>query len=180
MQGLKVIMLDIDGVLNSEESIHRRIKMARQGYLDRDEADFPVTPMVGYLNKIIEYTNAKIVISSTWRILHPLEGTDESKGTRFRKGLKDIFKQSGILGEIIDITPNKKSGIRGEEIKEWLNNHPEVTNYVILDDNSDMLEEQLPYFIQTTWKKGLEEQHADKAIEILNKQFSPRSSTGRA
>lgn len=168
MREIKVIMLDIDGVLNSEKSLHRRVKMHKNKELDYAEVYYPVCPMVSYFNKIIEHTQAKIVISSTWRLFHPLEGIDYSKPTRFQLGLRDIFKKQGVLGDIIDVTPQTKlSGYRGNDIKEWLNNN-KVDRYVIIDDNSDMLEEQMPFFVKTDFQDGLTEEQANKAIEILN------------
>ena len=56
-----------------------------------------------------------------------------------------------------------------------VNNHDllfdctEPYTYVILDDDSDMLESQLPYFVQTDWmKRGLSQDDAEQAIKILN------------
>jgi hypothetical protein len=55
---------------------------------------------------------------------------------------------------IIDKTPSKLSAIRGEEIAEWLREHPEVKEYAILDDSEDMLEEQKERFVQTSEYNG--------------------------
>jgi len=164
---MKIIFLDIDGVLNCAESFKKRMKLVAKRELDYHRFDWPSFPYVGHLNSIIEATNAKIVISSTWRLLHPLDGNDFSG--RCTSGLRDIFKLTGILGEIIDKTPEFINRFRGYEIKAWLKDHPEVKNYVIIDDSSDMLEDQMNNFVKTTWEKGLQQEHADKAIGILNK-----------
>lgn len=66
------------------------------------------------------------------------------------------------------ITPWSKDRHRGSEIKEWLDAHPEVTNYVIIDDDNDMLDEQEPHFVQTSWYDGINDYNVEKAIEILN------------
>lgn len=61
------------------------------------------------------------------------------------------------------------SGHRGSEIQEWLDKQTEPCRYVILDDDSDMLDCQLPYFIQTDWLKwGLSDEDVEQAIHILN------------
>lgn len=61
------------------------------------------------------------------------------------------------------------SGHRGSEIQEWLDKQTEPYRYVILDDDSDMLDWQLPYFIQTDWLKwGLSDEDVEQAIHILN------------
>lgn len=44
----------------------------------------------------------------------------------------------------------------------------EVKNYVILDDDSDMLLSQRDNFVKTSWKTGLDSEKADNAINILN------------
>jgi hypothetical protein len=44
-------------------------------------------------------------------------------------------------------------------------------NYVIIDDDADMLEEQLPYFIQTRFMVGLTKENVKEAINILNKDI---------
>ena len=123
--------------------------------------------VIELFNKIIEKTNAKIVISSTWRQI----GIDS---------LRECLKKFGIKGEIIDVTPNllyiknlKSSVPRGLEINEWLEiNEPEYYskyNYVIIDDSCDMLYIQRNNFVQTNYDYGLTTDDVNKAIEILNK-----------
>jgi hypothetical protein len=111
------------------------------------------------LNKIIDETDAKIVLSSSWR----LDGINR---------MNSLFKYFG-LPRIYDITPslsNKFGSLcRGKEIDAWLNEHPEVTKYVILDDDTDMEEHQLPLFIKRNpYKDGLNEEVKNKCIKILN------------
>ena len=72
----------------------------------------------------------------------------------------------------------KERAERGHEIQYWLDIHPEVTNYVILDDDNDFLDTQQKYFIQTSQNidhsdcvdigYGLTSICTDKAIKILN------------
>jgi hypothetical protein len=57
---------------------------------------------------------------------------------------------------------------RGSEIAEWLSRHPEVDRYAIVDDDSDMLPEQVPFFVQTSFETGMTDEHAAKLIEVLN------------
>ena len=72
------------------------------------------------------------------------------------------------LPEFIDITPSTIQRHRGTEIQMWLDAHPEVENYVILDDDTDMLDNQSDHFVQTSYEEGLNEETANKAISILN------------
>lgn len=170
---MKIIFLDIDGVLNSEKWYQERFDINLETY-PICEFD-PLT--IEQLNLLTDKTNAKIVISSTWRIGRTM---DE---------LKKLFKKVGIKGEIIGITPdlafNDGHGVdRGNEIKRWIDINCKrwynkmfgeddsekfnLESYVILDDNSDMLLEQKDNFVKTSWGDGLTALHTRKAITILN------------
>ena len=156
---MKVIFLDIDGVLNL-------------CYEGRDEYGSLFHPhLVDNLRRLIDKTGAKIVISSTWRM----------------SGLvimKEMWIKRELPGEVIDITPNfmKHYGTtlcRGKEIDAYLKDHPEVESYVILDDDTDMEDHQLDRFVKTSGNSdhedcvdigyGLTKICTDKAIEILNR-----------
>lgn len=108
---------------------------------------------VKLINCVVAMTNAEIVVSSTWR-------SDWN--------IPYLLRYAGLIRPIYGITPLSKDRHRGNEIKEWLNEHPEVTNYVIIDDDNDMLDEQEPYFVQTSWYDGINDYNVEKAIKILN------------
>jgi hypothetical protein len=168
---MKVIFLDFDGVLNPTHYMMCLGKMCRESIGQIKSQDeyghlfFP--PNVDALNHILENTNAKIVVSSTWR----MSG---------KKTLVNMFYERNmikVLNAFIDITPDhaqpQSSGLwladeRGAEIQAWLNAHPEVTNYVIIDDESDILHEQLPYFVKINQWYGLTMKDAENVIKILN------------
>lgn len=157
---MKVIFLDIDGVLN----------VYCQG---RDEYGCLFHEhLVDNLRWVVEQTGAKIVVSSSWR----LSG---------KTSIIEMWDFRKLPGEVIDITPNLSYGVglntytpRGKEIQMWLDENPEVTNYVIFDDDSDMLESQMNNFICTFDNTdhpdcvdigyGLTKICAEMAIEILN------------
>jgi hypothetical protein len=164
---MKVIFLDIDGVLN----LCYDYLLSQQGLpSQRDDYGSSFHPhFVENLKRLIEETDAKIVISSTWRL----------SGLSI---MKEMWKHRNLPGEIIDITPcfmrtRNTSLCRGDEIQEWLNNHIEVTNYVYIDDDHvDVNENQLPYFIKTADNcdhidhvqgYGLTKECTEKAIQIL-------------
>ena len=153
---MKVIFLDIDGVLNHEKHYKWLMETDEPTSLQRvyPYSEFNPTSCK-LLNKIIDETDAKIVLSSSWRLDGILK-------------LNNIFKHCGIYHKIFDVTPCLDID-RGKEIDKWLSEHPEVTNYVILDDDTDMEEYQLPSFIKTNaYNDGLNEEVANKAIKILN------------
>lgn len=162
---MKVIFLDIDGVLN----------VIGQG---RDEYGQGFhRHLVENFEYVIRETAAKIVISSTWRF----------SGLSV---MQSMWKDRNLPGEVIGVTPDcanlGENGLwetkeRGYEIKQWLDNHPEVDRFVIIDDDSDMLVEQHPYFVQTKDNYdhfgsvegyGLTKECADMAIQILNPKAS--------
>ena len=185
----KIIFLDIDGVLN-----HQDWYVKRQKEINKDDvvSHYPFYEFdpesVNQLNRIIEETGAKVVVSSTWRI------------GRTPNQLQEILDRVGFVGEVIDTTPHfhakgtdndgEKIGYtipRGCEIDWWLDNkgkfqrinwsadvqneHLEkslVKNYVIIDDDSDMLYGQREHFVKTYFMNGLTEDKANDCIKILN------------
>lgn len=128
---MKIFFLDVDGVFTS----------ARAGWYNWDI--YAVT----YIRWVCKMVGAKVVISSTWRYGH-----DEN-----------YFK--AIFGEYLHTdwrTPNRERTIsdncRGHEIQAWLDAHKQdgIENYLILDDDSDMLEDQKEnHFIQTDSMEGM-------------------------
>lgn len=156
---MKVIFLDIDGVLNNATCNYIDVEFGRFGrtreFIDRKCVDI--------LNRITDETGAVIVVSSTWRIGQSLED------------LINLFKQIGITGKVIGKTDRLQEpySLRGNEIYKWIDDNIEVSRwdfkeYVIIDDDSDMLLWQLNHFVHTDGQIGLTDKDADKAIEILN------------
>lgn len=125
---MKILFLDIDGVVNCKTTSQRH-----RGFIGID-------PYLAFMvGKIQLDTGCEIVLSSTWRL-------DE-------KSRAEVRKQ---VGKFIDCTPSiREKRERGWEIQAWLDKHPDVTKYAILDDDSDMLEHQLPNFFKTSWEHGI-------------------------
>lgn len=157
----KFIFLDIDGVMNSTLFYSERTQDKRYKEWIKDHSEHiawdacNIDPRaVKRLNRITDATKAKIVVSSTWR-------SDSN--------LQEVFTLVGIKEPIYDVTPYMRSRHRGSEIQEWLDKQTEPYRYVILDDDSDMLDWQLPYFIRTNWLRwGLSDEDVEQAIHILN------------
>lgn len=139
---MKILFLDVDGVLNNAASAAEGIDLIAEKVL--------------LVARICEETGASIVISSTWRKLYSLDV------------LSEMLRRVGLRSTpVIDVTPEFHNGHRGEEIQHWLDEHPDVTDFVIIDDDSDMLDKQKPFFVQTRWEMGLTTRCAKKAIAIL-------------
>lgn len=156
---MKVIFLDFDGVITTEASKWR---------LDTDK--------MLLVKRICDKTNAKIVISSSWRRF-TLEDTFNMLSEYEQSGKEVPFiLRDYVIGITTHMYAFKEGNVhahyglpRGCEISRYLTEHEDISKYVILDDDTDMLLEQAPYFINTNWGLGISEQDVEKAIEILNK-----------
>jgi hypothetical protein len=151
MKKKRLLFLDIDGVLNN--LAHAVIYKAKS----YDAATIDDVAL-GLLKWTCEVTGAEIVISSTWRTMGVdwLMGVFEGKGWR--------------VPPVISKTPQGNGVPRGDEIKEWLDGrtyHTGNCQYVIIDDDSDMLDEQKEYFVHTDPNLGFTIYDAIRVIDIL-------------
>jgi len=188
---MKILFLDIDGVLNnanfiqsgksrSQREIENQSKYGR--FSDDDSigyyaADIDPTSLDKLRTVWTYHPDTKIVISSSWRQLMS------------HHQIKDIFCYFGWKDSpIIDKTPSltrhdidptgQTQVLRGHEIKAWIESscqyftadkrtiqHP-TYKYAILDDDSDFLEGQP--LVQTSWETGLLDEHVTKVCQILS------------
>ena len=152
---MKVLFLDIDGVLNSHK--YDLTRMPDEGNID--ETRLPL------LFEIIVRTDAKIVLSSSWREHHWSKEADMSDAVGWE--LDELFGRYGL--EIFDKTPVLPNNDRSEEIKRWLADH-EAEHFVILDDLRFGWGDLDPFVVKTSYRigRGLEQKHVDAAIKLLN------------
>lgn len=154
----KVIMLDIDGVLNN----HTSMFLTHVGFNPEDMSIYVMDyGCVRLFEHILLETNAKFVISSTWRF----DIDVCMRALKFFGSKPELHKE-----RFIGITPHLRDPgtIRGDEIKAWLDKNPQYTNCVILDDDSDMHEDQV--LVKTKGEIGLTVKDAIRCIELLNKK----------
>ena len=145
---MKVIFLDNDGVICLANNWGTRNKKRQKAGLST-KVSFKELPLdvrfdnfdkkaVKILNEVLEETGAELVVSSDWRLYATLEE------------LGDYYQSQGISKRPIDTTekfaeafPREWSALRFRaelelerymEINRWLENHPEVTNWVAVDD----------------------------------------------
>ena len=161
----KTLMLDVDGVVNSE-TWYVKTK-GRSGDFDPEA--------IALLNQLEPY-GVEVVISSSW-------------GEDAIKPLKDVGLRLPIIGCTKKLHYQFEWACRGNEIDFWLTSHyggmttahgdayrqhyhPEDTDYeyVIFDDDADMLLGQKNNFIQTNRMTGITQADIDKAIKILNRE----------
>ena len=157
---MKIIFLDVDGVLNNQifpQSFGSPAEFSKY----KDTVGYPkcevVPNLIKLLNHVTDSTGAKIVVSSTWR--------NNDKGL---EGVKELCKLWGITGEVIDTTP-ALSSCRGLEIKQFIEDcEEEIEDYIILDDDSDFLLKQGRHFFQCDNYYGISPNVAYRAIRYLN------------
>lgn len=145
----RIVFLDFDGVLNSEQSVRKlgtRYRFARAS--------------IDALNTILQETDSLAVITSKWREIWTL------------REIAGFLERDGMLpSRVVGKTPILEKE-RGFEIDAWLRSAPfSVASYVILDDRNDMTIHQ-SRLIQINPEIELDELQARRAIELLH-----RSST---
>ena len=185
---MKIIFLDIDGILNCEDAY----RAGHCQYVEwiwedgrKDHYQRFCSWSKELLNRLIRETGAKIVISSTWR----LSGIDF---------IKKVWELEEMEGEIIGITPSMRTKDiripRGMEIDYFLENDlgfkhvnwdektqrkymdkSGLENYIILDDDSDMLYKQRNHFVHVLSSprntEGFNEHYYQKAKLMLDKNI---------
>ena len=181
---MKVVFLDIDGVLNNSSTYSNDAPWRHE---DGERLRVPVDPTcMTRLNRLLAETGAKVVISSSWRLFARYED------------LGPALARYGLVGDVIGETPDlvndpawleawrTREGApfhyerieRGMEIAEWLKAHPEVTEFVILDDCSDMAELR-PWLVLTDPVTGLDDPDVERALWLLP-QSAPGLSLARS
>ena len=170
----KIIFLDVDGVLNSSRTLYEDISL---------EDD-----LISNLRELVNKTEAKIILSSSWRLSTNAVATLMDKLDKFGLVISSMTCDGVDLDWIekyefdatkkylntkFDYDENKQIKItydRGAEIFKWLHDHYDCA-YVILDDETEDIK---PYFnesviVKTSYKTGLTKEDVKKAIQILNK-----------
>lgn len=141
----KILFLDIDGVVNSATSMKAQFERLGKGAIlgiDQTLAD--------EVRRIIEFTQCEVVLSSSWRL------SDKNSEQVRREVCEFIDKTPNLLGRTD----------RGCEVQAWLEAHPWVTDYAILDDNSDFHKDQ--FLFKTSWEFGITRDITIAVIKHLN------------
>lgn len=166
---MKILFLDVDGVLNSQETFqrnhdawlasgelekHPKVHGWPMGHLDSE--------LISRLNTVCAKTDCHIVLSSAWRIIAELP---DFRGWLTQKGFKYSEK-------IIDRTANLSvDNRRGAEIQDWIDKNKEkVSLYAIVDDDSfDIVPVHPNNFVHTSFMEGLQDPQVDMLVNMLNK-----------
>lgn len=144
---MKLIFLDIDGVMNHRNHMTR-------SRLHRMQEFCPVA--VRNLREIIKRTGAKIVLSSAWR-----------KGSSVKE-IRDLFSWYDLHRYVVGKTPVIHEAIRGKEIQAYLDTcERKIESFIIIDDDKDM-GELLPWLIHCKDYSGFTtDERREQAIQLL-------------
>lgn len=156
---MRIIFLDIDGVLNYASQGEGSILKGEETFASYFSPTYINTKNL--LSIYQAYPNTRIVISSTWgdHLIH--------------FGIWECLLYNAVHHEAVmrvhfdTVTPKKFSQSRENEILTWLRKHPEVNHFVILDDISMSLTEGHAVLVNPTI--GLTSKDADTAVKLLNK-----------
>lgn len=120
---MNVLFLDYDGVVNTPIWDDMGTKCRINNPFHKSVNNFQA---VQWVSEFCEKFNYSIVVTSTWRYGDETYRTCLINGG-LRRGIKILGKTERLDGKC-----------RGDEIQLYLNEHPEIENFIILDDDSDM------------------------------------------
>ena len=137
----KVIFLDYDGVVNTpmwnDEGTRCSFGYPHQGKVNNFQA-------VQWLSEFCQKFGFDIVVTSTWRM------DPNYKECLINGGLRSGINILGRTEKLLDKT-------RGEEIQDYIEHHPEITEYFVIDDENDGMKIHGDRFIKTMTEVGFTE-----------------------
>jgi hypothetical protein len=177
---MKLIFLDIDGVLNTHDYCPKR----RSSTINLD--------LVARLNQITEATGAGVVISSAWRYM--IHG-----GALTMKGFEYLLQTHGAWFNVVGYTRKDEDCVfcghmnepgilncakcsepseRGNLIECWRKENNHTDQYVVIDDLDLGIRKANHPFVQTKGDEGISNLNVEEAIRILND--NPKLAGGRS
>jgi len=190
LKDIKIIGLDMDGVVNSgklcrkwindrwkieeqnpnnltDEDVRLAVRKAYQEeFVHMEELVFP--ELAEKITKICKETDCYILWTSTWRKLERYQDVEVAK---------DMFNRRGLPGDrLIAYTPQIGMGwaghCRGSEIKSWITNNIEynVIKCAVIDDRIDA-GENLPKNAKYFWiddYEGITDDNVNDIIKYLS------------
>jgi len=182
---MKILFLDNDGVICLSNNWGERAKKWANFKRDNPDVEFTDRPVqcrfddfddkaVKVLNEILEETGADIVVSSDWRLHANLEELGE-----YYESQGIIKKPIAVTDQFQDLFPKEWNAFRfranlelerSMEINHWLENHPEVTHWVAVDD--------LDMSIEFLGDRFAAKDGSDKKPGLTNFVLTPRSREG--
>lgn len=142
----KVVFLDIDGVLCTSRTM----------LIGHDHRFDPIG--VAMLRRLFDdHPDWRIVMSSTWRMFG---------------GAGAVLRSHGLMNTHQDeATGQDPKMFRSNEIQAWLDAHPEVEHYLIIDDEEgDIVGEHKKHLVKTSMMNGILMEHwieLDKRMKAI-------------
>jgi hypothetical protein len=158
---MKVVFLDIDGVLNSHAWVKDLGRDRGLGHLD--------PAACARVQRLCDDTGAKLVISSTWRLIFK------------RAAICDMFRARDLTTTILGMTAALHTK-RGHEIQAWLDASSAIAELgtidgmVIIDDDFDMAH-LAPWHVKTDVDCGFTDGELRQAAEVLSRPMPGASIT---
>lgn len=168
---MKVIFLDIDGVLNTSQTFIDIYEEYTKTGIRRVEIDLN---RVQILKEIVDETNAVIVLISSWKSFGKMINGTYIPLNKKMTDLLNIFERYGLY--IYDIVSESNEAVNKNEIYAWLEGK-DVDSFIILTDDTYYLKDFInKELIRTTFNKskkhsGLCDSNVQQAIKILNKNI---------
>ena len=147
---MKAIFLDVDGVLNSDE--HTAFIKSFVTYGDNMIEPFDDECLYN-LKYIVDETDAKIIITSIWRLF-----------PEYLNLLMNKLEEYGLDKNVISLTTSNKYKDKLQEIAVKLKKLG-ITEYVVLDNDKTL---NLNRHVITNNATGLTEIDAKQAVKILS------------
>lgn len=166
---MRVLFLDFDGVTVPHAFLRGLFAAARE-FNHEVNTNLMDPYKIHLLNQLKDVPDLHLVISSTWRKHSNMPGAFLDQGVEIP--LHPDWKTTCDF-------PAREPGkpqvpLRGWQIEEWRNRHPEIESYAIVDDDSDMLPSQMRHFVHTSLEAGLMPSHVEELRRILMRRRSPR------
>jgi len=136
----RIVFLDVDGVLHPYHA--RKSKLFRKDCMLR-------------LKKIIEATEAAIVLSTSWR-----------RTPQGQAAVNEQLRKHAIPAAIGITRIRHNEYLRHEEILHWISQHPSTSHWVALDDLP--MPQLREHYIQTNPDVGLTDSNVQQAIQVLS------------
>jgi len=158
---MKVIFLDIDGVLTSRDSDSFIFECDPNNY----QLNHYCMECLKYILDKVE--DLHIVISSSWRNYPDNHIMINNYGDVYKSLLPEV--KLSFNEYIVGSAPHKSGFNKYEDISDYLSEHSEVVDFVILDDDwSQGLQGFGEQFFRISMNTGLTYEVAKKVIEYFN------------
>lgn len=168
---MKVLFLDIDGVLNTDShyvSLVMQNENCGTKNIVRDGFGHVFSPdAVRWLDILVKRHDLKLVIISDWRY----------NGLEW---MRELWRHRNLPGEIYGITdnllyvpdedgfPTRSEKYRGHEVEDFLDRHPEIDRWAVIDDNWQFLNKQTEHVVIVDGAHGLDYESYRELDRILS------------